>query len=68
MISLTGVFRGVLGTFALSVMTDYLFRSHLLDAVGDVAKSVFDFFSQKEYIHITYLVLFLLDITILICG
>jgi len=67
-ISRAGVFLGVLCTFAFSDVADYLFRSHLLDVVGDAVEGVSDFFSQKEHIHVTDLVSFLLDVTIRVRG
>jgi len=65
MIFLVGVFLRVLDM--LPAMINCLFKSHLLDAVGDVYESVFDFLSRK-CIHVTNLALLLLDITILVCG
>jgi len=46
--SLTVVFLGVLGMLALSAVADYLFRSHLLDAVGEACESIYDFSLRKN--------------------
>ena len=48
-------------------MTNYLFRSHLLDVVGDVTESA-SVFSQEEHTHVIDLALLLLDVTMLVCG
>ena len=68
MISLASVFPRVLGIIALHAMADYLFRSHLLDAVGDATESASVFFSRVEHIYVTNLVLLLLNVTILVRG
>ena len=47
-ISLTGVFLRVLGTFALLAVADCLFRSHLLGAVGDTAEGISNFSLRKN--------------------
>jgi len=50
MISLAGIFLGVLGIIALPAMADYLFRSHLLDAVREATESV-SIFSLRKNTH-----------------
>ena len=42
-ISPAGVFLGVLSTFAFLGVADCLFRSHLLDVIGDAVEGVSDF-------------------------
>ena len=66
-ISLDGVFLGVLGIIALPEMANCLFRSHLLDAVGGATESV-STLSQEEHTHVIDLVLLLLYVTMLVCG
>ena len=59
---IAGVFLRVLNTLALSAMADSLFRSPLLDVVGNACESVSDF----SHIYETDLVLHLLDVTKLV--
>ena len=49
-ISLTSIFLKVLGIIDLSEIAGYLFRSHLLDVVGDAAENV-SVFSLRKNTH-----------------
>ena len=66
MISLAGVFLGVLGMLALPVVGVVCLGAISWTLLGTRAREYLVFLSKKT--HVTDIVLFLLDVTKLVCG